>query len=156
MEIQIESLLRGGQYKQILDTYLGEFKSRYGLKRTEIEVLYYLSRTTDLNTAKDITSSLHMNKGHISQTTEALCERGYLQATRDIHDYRIVHYTITEEADKLVKEIEDTIDRLYKALFAGVAPEDIEALKRIALKIEDNITRIKKDMEESHDLSEAN
>ena len=154
MEIQVEALLRGGHYKQILDTYMSEFKSRYGLKRTEIEVLYYLSRRTDSNTAKDITSSLHMNKGHISQTMDALCQRGYLEATRDIHDYRIVHYNITDEAERIVKEIDDAIDKLYKALFAGIAPQDIETLKRIAIQIEENIARIKTDITDGHESDE--
>ena len=142
MERQVEALLRGGQFKQMLENYVSGFKSEYGLKRTEVEVLYYLSRSGEHNTAKDITSSLHMNKGHLSQTTESLCQKGYVSASKDENDYRIIHYTITKDAMRAAEEIDAAIDRLYNALFAGISAEDQEALKRIAAQVSLNISRI--------------
>lgn len=142
MERQVVALLRGGQFKQILENYVSEFKSEYGLKRTEIEVLYYLSRNGERNTAKDITLSLNMNKGHLSQTAESLCQKGYVSASKDENDYRIVHYTITKDAARVTEEIDAAIDRLYNALFAGISAEDQEALKRIAAQMTYNIRQI--------------
>ena len=95
MERQIESLLRGGQFKQLLENYIRNLRDKYDLKRTEIEVLYYLSRSGGKNSAKDIAAVLHMNKGHLSQTTESLCEKGLITAARDENDYRVVHFSIT-------------------------------------------------------------
>lgn len=135
MERQVEALLRGGQFKQILENYVGNLRETYGLKRTEIEVLYYLSRSGEYNTAKDITLSLHMNKGHISQTAESLCQKGYISTSKDGNDYRIVHYTITEGAKRMTEEIDAAIDKLYKALFEGISAEDRETLKRIAAQM---------------------
>ena len=142
MERQVEALLRGGQFKQILDNYIKGLREKYGLKRTEIEVLYYLSRDDVNNTAKDITLSLHMNKGHISQTTESLCRKGYVTASKDSNDYRIIHYTITEDAKCMTEEIDTAIDRLYMALFDGISDEDREALRRIAAQMTCNISRM--------------
>lgn len=140
MERQVETLLRGSQFKQILDNYIKGLKDAYDLKRTEIEVLYYLSRCGERNTAKDITSSLHMNKGHISQTTESLCQKGYISAAKDINDFRVVHYSITANAIRVAEEIDAAIDRLYAALFAGISAEDQESLKRIAAQMAANIS----------------
>ena len=142
MERQVEALLRGGQFKQILGNYVKNLREKYGLNRTEIEVLYYLSRGGEHNTAKDINLSLHMNKGHISQTVESLCQNGYISASKDENDYRIVHYTITDEATHVAEEIDCAIDRLYKTLFAGISAEDQETFARIAAQMASNISGI--------------
>ena len=142
MEQEIEALLRGTQFKQILECYIKGLKDAYGLKRTEIDVLYYLSHSGPYNSAKNISSSLHRNKGHISQTTELLCQKGYLSASRDENDYRIVHYSITEAAIRITEEIDALICRLYAALFDGIAPEDLEVLERVAAQMAENINRI--------------
>ena len=142
MDRQIEAMLRGGQFKQILENYVKTLRAKYDLKRTEIEVLYYLSHCGERNTAKDIALSLHMNKGHISQMTESLSQKRYVLASKDGNDYRLVHYTITENAKCVTKEIDAAVDRLYKTLFAGISAEDREVLRRIAAKMAYNISRI--------------
>ena len=142
MERQVEMLLRGGQFKELLENYIRGLKEKYGLKRAEVEVLYYLSRSFEYNTAKDIAASLHMNKGHVSQTTEALSLKGYIAASRDGKDYRIVHYTVTQDAKLVTEEIDKAVDRLYKALFDGISDDEMEMLKRIAAQIASNINSI--------------
>ena len=141
MELQVESLLRGGQFKQILDNYVRNLREKYDLKRIEIEVLYYLSHNTTHNSAKDISFSLHMNKGHVSQTTDSLSKKGYITASKDTVDYRIMHYTITNEANCVVEEIDAAIDRLYTVLFEGISVEEQAIFAHIAGQIASNINR---------------
>ena len=86
-----------------------------------------------------------MNKGHISQTTESLAEKGYISSAKDGYDKRIVHYTITKDAKRMTEEIDAAINRLYKALFADISAEDQEALKRIAAQMSYNISQIMKE-----------
>ena len=142
MERQVEALLRGEQFKRLLESHVRRVREQYGLKRMEIEVLYYLRHSAERNTAKDITLSLHVNKGHISQTTESLRRKGYLSVSRDESDYRVMHYRITEDARRMAEEIDAAIGRLYAALFAGISAEDQEALKRIAAQIADNMRQM--------------
>ena len=142
MERQVEALLKGRRFRQLLDNYIGELKEKYALKTAEIEVLYYLSRGGARNAAKDIASSLQMNKGHISSTMESLCQRGYVTASKDSRDYRVIHYTLTEAAASMTKEIDLAVGRLYQTMFAGISPEDQAALKRVAAQMSDNIRRI--------------
>ena len=142
MERQIESLLRGSQFKQLLENYIRNLRDKYDLKRTEIEVLYYLSRSGDRNSAKDIAAALHMNKGHLSQTTESLCGKGFLTAARDENDYRVVHFTITIGAQAVTSEVDAAIDRLYAELFLGVSADDLATLKRIADRMSENVSRL--------------
>ena len=145
MERQVEALLRGEQFKRLLESHVRRVREQYGLKRMEIEVLYYLRHSAERNTAKDITLSLHMNKGHISQTTDSLSKKKLISASKDANDYRVIHYMITEDANCVAKEIDTAIDRLYKALFEGISAEDKEALKRIASQMAYNISTILRD-----------
>ena len=39
MERQVEAMLRGAQFKQILENYVKGLREKYGLKRMETEVL---------------------------------------------------------------------------------------------------------------------
>ena len=142
VERQIEAMLKGGQFKQILENYVKTLRERYGLKRTEIEVLYYISHCSERNTAKDIRLSLHVNKGFISQTMGTLSQKGYILAVKDSADCRVVHYMITKDAEQVTEEIDFAIDRLYTALFAGISEDDREALRRIATKMAHNISQI--------------
>ena len=142
MERQVEAMLKGGQFKQLLENYVKALREKYGLKRTEIEVLYYLSHCGEQNTAKDIKISLHVNKGLISQTAGTLSQKGYILALKDGEDCRFVHYRITKDAERVTEEIDAAIDRLYKALFDGISEDDREALQRIATKMAYNFSRI--------------
>ncbi len=142
MERPVETLLRGSQFKQLLENYVRSLRKKYSLKRTEVEVLYYLQHCDDHNTAKDITASLHMNKGHISQTTDSLCQKGYISATRDTGDYRVVHYSLTEDARKVTDEIDSALSKLYSSMFEGISDEDMKTFRRIASQIASNVTRL--------------
>lgn len=142
MERQLSAFLGGGQFRQILENYVKGLKAKYGINRTGIEIIYYLSRCGEDNTGKDIASSLGKNKGLVSQSTEFLCEKGYLNAQRDEKDYRVVHYTITENARILTGEIEETIDRFEKALFKGVTPEEEEMFNRTIERMISNIKHL--------------
>ena len=139
MERQVEAMLSGRQFRRSLENYLKGLCDKYGIKRVEAEVLYYLSHAGDDNTAKDIAKSLFMNKGHISQTTDSLKKKGLIETEKDAMDYRIVHYSVTDEAKPLMNEVDDAIDRLYEMLLDGLDEDDRDALARIAASVGSNI-----------------
>lgn len=105
MEKQVETVLRGARFKKMITSQLSGIIEKYGLKRVELEILYFLSGCGENNTSKDISLNLNMNKGHISQAVESLCRQGYLTATQDKDDRRYVHYTITDKAKAISEDI---------------------------------------------------
>ena len=142
MEERVEDLLRGREFKLLREYELSEIRKYYGLKRIELEILYFLSKSGEHNTSADICQRLKANKGHISQAVDNLCRQKYLTATQDTQDRRYVHYCISEESKEIVNKVTDKWNELNRELFVGVTPEEMEELKRIAGKIGKNMERM--------------
>lgn len=74
MDIQIESFLLGGKFKKLQEERILELRKKYNMKKVELEILFFLSHCGEQNTSKDIHYQLMMNKGHISQAVNSLCQ----------------------------------------------------------------------------------
>ena len=142
MEIQIEAFLRGGQFKSLMETQLSSIKEKYGLKRVELEILYFLSQCGESNTSTDIRRYLKMNKGHISQSIEHLCINGYLIAGKDPEDRRYVHYEITNKAGLVVRDITNLWKWLSSQIFEGISEEELILFKNVVYKIGNNMNKL--------------
>ncbi len=142
MENQIEAILRGGQFKRIMENQLSVIKQRYGLKRIEIEILYFLSQCGESNTSTDIRRHLEMNKGHISQAVERLCCQGYINAIHDREDRRYVHYAVTGKAELVTREMTEIWKNMTMKIFEGISEEELMVFKQVAHKIENNMNEL--------------
>ena len=45
MEKQVETVLRGARFKKMITSQFSGIAEKYGLKRVEMEILYFLSRS---------------------------------------------------------------------------------------------------------------
>lgn len=141
MEEYLEAVLRGGLFKKILDERAAECRRRYGLKRAEVEILYFLSASKDKNTATDVHHCLMMNRGHISQAMESLCEKQYLKAVPDKDDRRYIHFFLTETANEVVRDLKARRGDMMEKLFEGLTEEQIETYKSITKQIWANMEK---------------
>lgn len=142
MEIQIETFLRGGQFKRLMESQVSNIKQKYGLKRAELEILCFLAQCGEHNTSTDIRRCLEINKGHISQCVEHLCVQGYLTAVQDPEDRRYVHYAVTRKADLVLKDMTQLWKHLTLQIFAGISEEEMIQFRNVVCKIEHNMNRI--------------
>lgn len=139
MEEQIETTLNGGEFKRLLKQQFSRIKEKYGLKKVEIEVLYFLSRNKEKNTPTDIHCHLKMNKGHISQAIDSLYKKEYIVATTDKEDRRIVHYSVTDQAKETVEDISAIKKEVDDTIFKGITGQEMEVFRVVIKKIENNI-----------------
>ncbi len=142
MDAQIELILRGGQFKKLLDERAVALRKKYDMKKAEVEIIYYLSRSGEHNTSTDIHNHLMMNKGHISQAVDSLCQRNYLAAIPDKEDRRYIHYELTKEAKNVVDEIVNVRAAITEAILDGVTKEELKAFRIVAKKISGNIEKL--------------
>lgn len=138
----MDRILRGTQFKVLFENQMMEIRKKYRLKKSEIEILYFLSKSNQKNTATDIRNYLKMNKGHISQTVDILERKGYIRAVPDTGDKRYIHYLLTEETQELIYEIYDAWDRILQILFDGITEEEMIIFKHIAEKMEKNMDTV--------------
>jgi DNA-binding MarR family transcriptional regulator len=142
MDEQLEIALKGGDFKRLIDTQFDELKRKHGLKKVEIEVLFFLSKCGDENTPTDITKRLNLNRGHVSQAIDYLLKRQLIAAAADEQDRRCMHYTITPKAVPIIDEIAQVRESMEEQVFKGITEEELEMYKKISDKMIKNIRRM--------------
>jgi DNA-binding MarR family transcriptional regulator len=142
MDEQMEIVLKGGDFKRLLDTQLDEIKKKYDLKKVEIEVLFFLSKCGSENTPTDITKRLNLNRGHVSQAIDVLLRRKLIAAVADEKDRRCMHYTITPNAVPVIDEIANVKKRMDEQILKGITAEELETYKKISEKMMKNIREV--------------
>ena len=65
MNWETEMLISGNAYKRVYEKRLEGLKSKYGLKRIDLDILYFLCRYRQRNTSKEITEQNQYTKGHV-------------------------------------------------------------------------------------------
>ena len=63
MDVQMEMILKGGQFKKLLEEQSLELRQKYDMKKAELEILYFLSHSGMHDTSTDIHQQLLMNRG---------------------------------------------------------------------------------------------
>lgn len=139
MDTQIERLLHGVRYKQLLESRIMCIREKYDLRKVDIEVLYYLSKCGDRNTPTDIKDGSMLTKSHISQSVDMLQKRNLLELIPDSNDRRCVHLALTEQARAVVEDINKVWADLNRIVLDGVTEEEKQIFRRVSAKISDNM-----------------
>lgn len=142
MDSRVEIALKGNEFKRVLEKYFNTIKKEHELKKVDIEVLLYLSQCGAKDTPTDIYKTLGLNRGHVSQAIDTLIKKDYVQAVADIHDRRIMHYLVLDNAQKITSEIASLKRKFDQKIFDGLSQEEIIEYKRITLKIMQNLKKM--------------
>ena len=139
MNDHFELLIMGQQFKKLYEKCYGHIMQTYGLKKIDIDVLYFLSHSGKQDTAKDIANLIYVSKAHVSKAIENLHQKALIELIADPSDRRYVHIRISASGQQIVDEIKQIRDKTEKILFDGISPEDRELLLRLSYQIADNI-----------------
>ena len=142
MDRQIDIILQGGQFKKLLEEQSAELRQKYDMKRAELEILYFLSKSGEHNTSTDIHRQLMLNRGHISQAVDNLCRRNYIIAIPDKNDRRYVHYEISDHAKELITEMTSRREAMNQKILEGVSEEELKIYREVSEKIRNNINKL--------------
>jgi DNA-binding MarR family transcriptional regulator len=139
MNDHFELLIMGQQFKKLYEKCYGHIMQTYGLKKIDIDVLYFLSHSGKQDTAKDIANLIYVSKAHVSKAIENLHQKALIVLIADPSDRRYVHISISGSGQQIVDEIKQIRAKTEKILFDGISPEDRELLLRLSYQIADNI-----------------
>ncbi|MCI5623950.1 MULTISPECIES: MarR family winged helix-turn-helix transcriptional regulator [Anaerostipes] len=142
MDEQLEIALKGGDFKHLMESRFSVIKKEYDLKKVDIEVLYYLSRSANENTPTDIYRKLKLNRGHVSQAIDDLYRKELITAVPDKNDRRYMHYLVSDSAGVIIAEIAKIKRELDQQIFQGISQEEIAAYKKTTEKIFRNIQKL--------------
>ena len=141
LDRSIQLLLNGLHYKKLLESKICSIQEKYGLRKVDIEVLYYLATCGTKDTARDIREEMNLTKGHISQAVDRMQKMCILEQITDKDDRRYVHLQPTEHARSLMEEIKIVWEELNQSVFAGITAEEHQVLKNVAIKIKNNLEK---------------
>ena len=141
MERQIDNLLHGSQFKKLMEDRISQIREQYGLRKVDVEILYYLSGCGERNTSKDIKNDTKITKGHISQSVDRLQKMELLTFIPDENDRRCVHLCLTQKAEQVSRDITGVWNEMSRIVFEGVTEEEVKVLASVAAKIARNIDR---------------
>ena len=141
MERQVDNLLHGVQFKQLMEARIMQIREQYNLRKVDIEILYYLSGCGEKNTSKDIKNDTKITKGHISQSIDRLQKMNLVEFIQDENDRRCVHLRLTPKAKEVSRDIEKAWKEMADIVFEGVTEEEKQTLASVAVKIARNIER---------------
>lgn len=139
MERPVDVLLHGTQYKQLMGSRIAALREYYGLRKIDVEILYYLYQCGGRNTSRDIQETHMFTKGHISQSVERLQKMRLLSCIPDQRDRRCVHFQLTEDADEIVQAISRMWEEMTSIIFEGVTEDEKRVLQQVAGKMARNM-----------------
>lgn len=127
-------------YKKFIDNEMKKFD----LSQNEIEIITYLNRNPEKNTAKDIVEYLGLSKGMISRNIDILLSKGIIEPKKDNVDKRIIRLYITKESEELINEIEESIFNFLGSLLENIEEEKFEIFKEVLNSLTSNLEELEK------------
>lgn len=136
---ELELLINGQQFRKLCEKKYEAAMEEYGLRKIDLDILYFLSRSGQHNTAKDIVHLRHVSKAHISGAIDHLVQKGYTRALMDEKDRRCNHIVLTEDAGPVIGRIAKIKQEIAGIVYRGITEEESRVLVQVAKKMMENI-----------------
>ena len=132
-------LLLYRRIQKLYDRHMDDIRKNFSLCRIEITIISFLHNNPGLDTAGDIAEYRMLSKGNVSQSVEALIQKGYLERFPDSEDRRRIHLSLTAHASEIVRQIDEIKGVFYQALAEGLTESEIKQYQAITDKITENV-----------------
>ena len=137
----LEVILSGNQFKRLYESEIASLREKYGLRKIDVEIMYFLYISGEKNTSKDLKELQLFTKGHISQSVDRMKQAEFIEYRTDAEDRRRIHLLLTDKAIMVIGQISSIRQQMYETIFQGITPEEKEALLSVAAKIAKNMER---------------
>ena len=109
---------------KLQEQMLKKICEKWQLTITEGKVIAFLYNNPQKDTAADITELRMLSKGNVSQAVENLIQKGFLTRTPDTRDRRLIHLSLTPEAEPVMEAISGARGQFQERLFEGFSREE--------------------------------
>lgn len=139
MDWMIEGLLQGTQFQKLYNRKIEALREEYHLRKIDIDILYFLYKSGEHNTSKDISNLNLFNKGHISQSVDRMEKQQLIYTIQDKEDRRCMHLMLTDKAIDIIKQATELRVQMYNIILNGVTEEERKVLLQVSRKVNQNI-----------------
>jgi DNA-binding MarR family transcriptional regulator len=120
--------------------------AEYDFTPNEIVVMMFLHNYPEMDSASDIAHRLNISKGLVAKSVESLSEKGFVITGKDRADRRLIHLSLTEKSDQVMKRLKVCREVFVKELHQGIPREDLDAVGRAAIVMNENLEKIVSEM----------
>ena len=132
-------LLLHRRIQKLYDLHMDDIRKSFSLSRIEITIVSFLHNNPGLDTAGDIVEYRMLSKGNVSQSVEALIQKGYLERLPDSEDRRRIHLLLTDQAAEIVRQIDEVKAGFYRTPTEGISPSAVAQYAALTEKITKNV-----------------
>lgn len=127
--------------KKIRDKVLSfEDLSKYVKNTTQAQIVFLLFNNQDKTIfQKDICEEIGLKKSSITEQLDLLEEAGVITRIADKKDRRKNRITLTDEALKMIKTIDEEVVAFNQKMMEGVADEELKIFMKVLDKMEKNV-----------------
>lgn len=136
-----EVVMSGIQLKKLLAKKSEHIMQESDLRPVELDILAFLQKEKEVDTAKDIIERKHLSKAHISKSVENLRNGGFIQIIEDENDHRVLHIRLTEKSNDVIKEMNRIYSECKEIMQKGIDSDELAVVKRVIAKMNENINR---------------
>ena len=134
-------VMSGIQLKKLLAKKSEHIMQEYDLRPVELDILAFLRKEKEVDTAKGIIERKHLSKAHISKSIENLRNGGFIRLIEDENDHRILHIHLTEKSDEVISKMNRIYSECKEIMQKGIDSDELAVVKRVIVKMSENINR---------------
>ncbi|BCU81114.1 putative HTH-type transcriptional regulator YpoP [Polycladomyces abyssicola] len=127
LEISLRTLIR--KLRKELQSVLGET-----ISIGDFFVLKQL-REKGPQTVSELAQELEVSASHITNVTDRLVNKGWVERQRSRRDKRVVELRITNEGETTIRELEEKKRAYFQHRFESLTTEEIETMTRLFQKL---------------------
>ncbi len=138
--MQVNEVLRlGRQMKRLYVKLISFVAEEYGISKSEMDILLFLSNYPTVDTAKEIVEQRGIAKSHVSKSVDSLVKRGMLRVFPDEDDRRICHLQIQETTSPVIQKGKEAQTAFLNLLFQNISSEEKKMMEAVLRKMECNV-----------------
>lgn len=132
--------------KKLFDNSMKKIAKKYNLTKSEVFILSIIKHNPDTLKSCTIVKNHNFSKAYVSQVTNSLKEKGYIDLKTDSFDKRYQKIELLKKADDVLSEVDKTFDINLNIIKNGITKEELNNFIGIIDKIIKNL----KDYEEEN------
>lgn len=134
-------VMSGLQLKKLIAKKVEPIIQECDLRPVELDILAFLYREKNIDTAKEIIQKKHLSKAHISKSIDNLRSKGFIQVNEDENDHRVFHISLTEKSKEVIRKVINVYAECKDIMQKNISPDELEIVKKVISKMNQNINQ---------------
>lgn len=129
------------RFKNEYESMLDDVCLRFNINPAEANIILYLSKSKDKDTATDIVKYTGYSKSNVSTAVRKLELSGYLETICLDSNRRTIHLKLMDKAKPIISYYKKQKRKLEEEIFLGFSEEELNTLFLLSNKVSKNIIR---------------